>query len=174
MATAQDTRARRAPAPRPQARRRPPPQPSEVRRERERQADAVLNLARATEPARPSPDTARAATLRRIRNELDFICSCAIVVRRALIEFHRMKAVTDTNLRRFLADYEKAGVYLLMPAVIESGEPQLLFDVAILKRNLVVKSARDVGANDVEQCCLGQKAGEHFAKSDVEPPLRGA
>jgi hypothetical protein len=28
----------------------------------------------------------RAGTLRRIRDELDFICSCAIVVRRALIE----------------------------------------------------------------------------------------
>ena len=86
MATAKDNRARRAPARRPQARRRPAPQPSEVRRERERHADAVLKLARATEPARPSPDAAPAGTLRKIRNELDFICSCAIVVRRALIE----------------------------------------------------------------------------------------
>jgi hypothetical protein len=91
-----------------------------------------------------------------------------------LSRFHRMKAVGDTNLRRFLADYEKAGVYLLMPAVMESGEPQLLSDVAILKRNLVVKSARDVGLHDVEQCCLGQKADEHFARSDDEQSLRGA
>ena len=85
MATAKDTRARRAPARAPKARRKPA-QPSEVRQERERRADAVLKLARSTEPARPSPDAAPAGTLRKIRNELDFICSCAIVVRRALIE----------------------------------------------------------------------------------------
>ncbi len=88
-----------------------------------------------------------------------------------LSRFNRMQPDADTNLRRFLADYEKAGVYLLMPAVIEGGEPQLLSDIAILKRNLAVKSARDVGLHDVEQCCLGQKANEHFAKSDVEPSV---
>jgi hypothetical protein len=89
-----------------------------------------------------------------------------------LSRFHRMLPVADTNLRRFLADYEKAGVYLLMPAVLDSGEPQLLSDVAILKRNLVVKSARDVGPHDVEHWCLGQKADEHFVRSDVEPSSR--
>jgi tetratricopeptide (TPR) repeat protein len=88
-----------------------------------------------------------------------------------LSRFNRMQPETDTNLRRFLADYEKAGVYLLMPAVIERGKPQLLSDITILKRNLVVKSARDVGLHDIEQCCLGQKADEHFAKSDVEPSI---
>ena len=85
MATAKDTPARRAPARTPKARRKPA-QPSEVRQERERRADAVLKLARASEPARPSPDAAPAGALRKIRDELDFICSCAIVVRRALIE----------------------------------------------------------------------------------------
>ena len=58
-----------------------------------------------------------------------------------------------------------------MPAVIEGGEPQLLSDIAILKRNLVVKSARDVGLHDIEQCCLGQKVDKYFAKSDVEPSV---
>lgn len=85
-----------------------------------------------------------------------------------LSRFNRMQPDTDTNLRRFLADYEKAGVYLLMPAVIEGGKPRLLSDIAILKRNLVLKSAKDVGLHDIEQCCLGRKADEHFAKSDVE------
>ena len=58
-----------------------------------------------------------------------------------------------------------------MPAVIEGGAPQLLSDIAILKRNLVVKSAPEVGLHDVEQCCLGQTADEHFAQSDVEPSV---
>ncbi len=87
-----------------------------------------------------------------------------------LSRFNRMQPDTDANLRRFLTEYEKAG-YLLMPVVIESGKPQLLSDVAILKRNLIVKSAGDVGPNDVEQCCLGQKADEHFANSAVEPSV---
>jgi hypothetical protein len=63
MATAKDTRARRAPARTPKARRKPAHQPSDARPERERRADAVLKLARVTEPARPSPDTTRAGTL---------------------------------------------------------------------------------------------------------------
>lgn len=88
-----------------------------------------------------------------------------------LSRFNRMQPDTDTNLRRFLTNYEKAGVYFLAPAVIEGGKPQIFSDIAILKRNLIVKSARDVGPHDVEQCCLGLKADEHFAKSDVEPSI---
>ena len=88
-----------------------------------------------------------------------------------LSRFNRMHPDTDTNLRRFLTDYEKAGVYLLMPAVMEGGKSQLLNDIAILKRNLIVKSARDVGPHDIEQCCLGREADEHFAKSDLEPSI---
>jgi hypothetical protein len=86
-----------------------------------------------------------------------------------LSRFNRMQPDVDTNLRNFLTHYKKAGVYLLMPAVIESGEPQLLSGFSILKRALVVKSARDVGPHDVEQCCLGEKADTHFANTDVEP-----
>ena len=89
----------------------------------------------------------------------------------AMARISRMQPDADTNLRRFLADYQNAGAYLLMPAVLEGGEPQLISDIAILKRSLAVKSARDVGPHDVEQCCLGQEADEHFSKSDVESPV---
>jgi len=89
----------------------------------------------------------------------------------AVARINRMHPDTDTNLRRFLADYESAGAYLLMPVVLEGGEPQLLSDIAILKRNLSIKSARDVGPDDIERCCLGQEADEHFAESDVESPI---
>ena len=88
-----------------------------------------------------------------------------------LSRFNRMQPDADTNLRRFLVDYEKAGAYLLMPAIMEGREPQLLSDVSILKRNLVVKSARDVGPDDVERCCLGEKVDTHFANADVEPSI---
>ena len=88
-----------------------------------------------------------------------------------LSRFNRMQPDTDTNFRRFLADYERAGVYFLMPAIMEGGEPQLLSGLSILKRNFVVKSARDVGPHDVEHCCLGEKADTHFANTDVEPSI---
>lgn len=86
-----------------------------------------------------------------------------------LSRFNRMQPDTDTNLRQFLADYNKGGVYLLMPAIMQGRKPQLLSDLSILKRNLVVKSARDVGPHDIEHCCLGEKADKHFAHTDVEP-----
>lgn len=89
----------------------------------------------------------------------------------ALVRFNRMHPDTDTNLHNFLTSYVKAGVYLLMPAIIEDEKPQLLYDVAILKRNFIVKSAKNVSSNDIEQCCLGLEADEYFANSDAVPPI---
>lgn len=86
-----------------------------------------------------------------------------------LSRFNRMQPDTDINLRRFLADYEKAGVYLMMPAVVGENEPKLLSELAILKRNLTVKSAKSLGLDDIEQCCMGGTADAHFAKTAVEP-----
>jgi hypothetical protein len=86
-----------------------------------------------------------------------------------LSRFNRMQPDTDTNLGRFLADYDRAGAYLLMPAVIEAGIPKLIHNISILKRKLIVKSARDVKPTDIEQCCLGEKADKHFSKTEAEP-----
>jgi hypothetical protein len=86
-----------------------------------------------------------------------------------LSRFNRMTPDSDKNLNVFLADYKQAGVYLLMPAVKEGGEPQLLSDVAILKRNLTVKLAKEVGPHDIEQCCLSQEADKHFGKPTSDP-----
>jgi hypothetical protein len=85
-----------------------------------------------------------------------------------LSRFNRMQPDTDTNLRRFLNDYDKARSYLLMPVVIDGGNPQLFSDIAILKQKIIIKSAKDVGPDDIEQCCLGEKANEHFAGTDVD------
>jgi len=121
MATAKDDRAHGAPARAPKTRPRPAPQPSEPRPERERRADAVLKLARITEPARPSPDTARAGTLRKIRNELDFICSCAIVVRRALVEQNcELDEDAARVLKRCVSD-ELAGQIELIDVLLEDS-----------------------------------------------------
>lgn len=68
-----------------------------------------------------------------------------------------MEASSDANLQRFLAAYQRAGTYLLLPAVLKDGQPELLFEMAILKRKLVVRSAADIGKNDLEVVALGSQ-----------------
>lgn len=79
-----------------------------------------------------------------------------------MTRMHRMEAVTDTHVRRFLADYDRMGVYLLMPAILKGDEPEPLFDLMILKRSLAVKSAKTVGPNEIERVALSEGANAHF------------
>lgn len=67
-----------------------------------------------------------------------------------------MHAESDVNLARFLKAYERAGSYSLLPAGWKGkGEPELLTDLAILKRKLSVKSASEIGDKDIELMALG-------------------
>jgi hypothetical protein len=45
----------------------------------------------------------------------------------------------------------------------------MLFELAILKRDLAVKSAKTLDPNDIERCCVSERADAHFAKTAVEP-----
>lgn len=66
-----------------------------------------------------------------------------------------MHAQSDVNLVRFLEAYGRAGNYALLPAVWKGkGEPELLSDLAILKRKLSVKAASEIGDNDIEVIAL--------------------
>jgi len=66
-----------------------------------------------------------------------------------------MHAQSDVNLVRFLEAYNRAGNYALLPAVWKGkGEPELLTDLAILKRKLSVKVASEIGDNDIEVMAL--------------------
>lgn len=66
-----------------------------------------------------------------------------------------MKAASDANLSRFLGAYKRVGAYLLLPAILKDGQPELLFEMAIMKKKLVVRSATEVGKNDLEVMALG-------------------
>jgi hypothetical protein len=69
-----------------------------------------------------------------------------------------MHAESDVNLVRFLEAYGRARTYALLPAVWKGkGEPEFISDVAILKRKLSVKSASEIGNNDIEMFALRQK-----------------
>jgi hypothetical protein len=69
---------------------------------------------------------------------------------------HQMEPDTDVNLSRFLADYARAGEYLLMPAVWTGGQPTPIPELTIVKRNLVVRKAADITPSDIEHIALGR------------------
>lgn len=69
-----------------------------------------------------------------------------------------MEPTNDINLRNFLGLYEKAGAYLLMPALLTPGQtPQFINGLYILKRTLHVKMAVDVGLHDPENLFLAPR-----------------
>ncbi len=66
-----------------------------------------------------------------------------------------MEPNTNVNLERFLTLYRHFGAFYLMPAVLtNSSEPELLYDLAVLKHDLTVKLAADVGEHDIEAMVL--------------------
>jgi hypothetical protein len=66
-----------------------------------------------------------------------------------------MTPETDENVERFLQTYRPFGTYWLVPAVLgPTGRPDILTDLSIMKRHLVVKSAGDIGPHDIEAIAL--------------------
>lgn len=67
-----------------------------------------------------------------------------------------MEPKNDENLERFLKSYHQAGAYLLMPSILKAdgAMPELLFDISILKRKLIVKTAKEIKQNDIEIMAL--------------------
>lgn len=67
-----------------------------------------------------------------------------------------MHAESDVNLSRFLDIYSRSRAYLLLPAILKGGaEPELIPELAIVKRGLSVKNASEVNEHDVEAMALG-------------------
>ena len=70
-----------------------------------------------------------------------------------------MEPMSGTNLEGFLAAYRRFGSFHLMPAVLNGGrQPDLLFDLAITKRAIVVKTASEVQEHDIE--AMGVRAAD--------------
>jgi hypothetical protein len=66
-----------------------------------------------------------------------------------------MHAESDVNLIRFLDICGRACAFLLLPAILVGGAPKFLPDLAILKRQLSVKTASDLNEHDLEAMALG-------------------
>lgn len=70
-----------------------------------------------------------------------------------------MRAESDVNLSRFLSIYGRSCAYLLLPAILKGGAPEFLPELAILKRELSVKTVSEVNEHDLEVMALGP---EHY------------
>jgi hypothetical protein len=76
-----------------------------------------------------------------------------------------LEPADDTNLRRFLEAYQQVGLYWLAPAAFgPGGQPELMEDLAILKRDLPVKRVRDIGEHELE--ILGRRLLEPKDEAD--------
>jgi hypothetical protein len=89
-------------------------------------------------------------------NEDEFEAGKSFVMGSRCIENTPLDSV---NLDRFLEHHARLGCYWLMPAIVQpdmSGEPNLLTDLVILKRDVSVKLASEVGELDIEAMALKQ------------------
>jgi hypothetical protein len=62
-----------------------------------------------------------------------------------------------TNLQQFLHAYGQFGEFYLLPAVITDGAPEVMQELALLKRHISVKDAASVGEHDVEAMALWRR-----------------
>ena len=66
-----------------------------------------------------------------------------------------MEPDSDINIERFLESYRRFGAFYILPAVLGvSGTPEFVFDLSILKRDLTIKIAANVGEHDLEAMAL--------------------
>lgn len=63
-----------------------------------------------------------------------------------------MEPTSSVNLGRFLEDYNRFGCYVIAPAIVSDVvDPWPIENLQILKRNLVIKDAADIGEHDLEK-----------------------
>lgn len=67
---------------------------------------------------------------------------------------HVVNPDDDSNLEGFLTRYRAFGCFILAPAVLSAGEPDILEDLVILKRDINVVDAANVAEHDIEHVAL--------------------
>ncbi|MEH6578827.1 MAG: hypothetical protein V7731_17330 [Amphritea sp.] len=71
-----------------------------------------------------------------------------------------MEPDSDVNLERFLESYRHFGAFYLLPALLnDTGTPEFVFDLAILKHDLTVKLAANISEHDIEAMALHKSFG---------------
>ena len=84
---------------------------------------------------------------------------------------NRMKPKTTRNLDMFLAAYKRIGAYVLMPSNFDLEHPQLHFELGILKRDLVVREAWEIGENDPDILAVDEDDSPMVPTNVDDPPI---
>lgn len=80
-----------------------------------------------------------------------------------------LEPAVDTNLRFFLENYPAGGSYILVPSYVkESGELELMKDLAILKHDLSIRKVADIDNSSLE--IIGVQILEAMEARDGSPP----
>jgi hypothetical protein len=87
---------------------------------------------------------------------------------------NRMVPTSSTNLDTFVAAYQKAGVFLLAPAHMGTGEPMPFLQLAIAKRHLHIRQAWQIGENDPDASALHENDEPIIPLSETDPPVNKA
>ena len=82
-----------------------------------------------------------------------------IGVQEQMVMISRIQTMTpesDKNLNMFLEAYKKYGIYYLLPAIFQDGqpEPKIIRDMPLFKKLLIVKPAWQIGDNDEDLVVL--------------------
>ena len=67
---------------------------------------------------------------------------------------HVMEPADNTNLETFLSKHRAAGCFMLAPAILSAGQPDILTDLVILKHDINVVDAAHVTEHDIENVAL--------------------
>lgn len=81
-----------------------------------------------------------------------------------------MTPESGINLQRFLDAYDEFREFYVMPAVLVNGVPEVMQDLAVLKRHISVKDAKAVGEHDIEMMALGNRFPEILSEGSKRNP----
>ena len=84
-----------------------------------------------------------------------------------------MEAASDLNLDRFLRSYKAFGYYVLAPAAMRNGssEPELIRDHYLIKRELHVREAWEIGRHDVDSAAIHEEDSPIIPAGQNNPPV---
>jgi hypothetical protein len=84
-----------------------------------------------------------------------------------------MEAASDLNLDRFLKSYRAFGHYVLAPATMRNGssEPELIRDHYLIKRELHVREAWEIGRHDVDSAAIHEEDTPIIPAGQKNPPV---
>lgn len=89
------------------------------------------------------------------------------------LRVHTMTPATNDNLEALLDAYRQVGAFFVAPAGIDSTRqfPEKISDIHILKRELVIRDAWEIGLNDQDVVAIHQGDQPVIPDDITEPPV---